>query len=193
MPFGANAEGRNENEAPFFCKFDLTSDLGKAGMGRSWRGSVLRPIAVFRSCPYTSAMMIKETIHGVDLEFETDPSVFSPKAVDAGTKHLLSVVSFKPDDKVLDLGCGYGVVGIVAARLVKSPSQVFLLTRARRLHGVFPIRVADQFVDVVQCRLTTEPWLEFTVMGITENYAAKAITTMVGRPGDQRCGPACVD
>jgi 16S rRNA (guanine1207-N2)-methyltransferase len=77
-------------------------------------------------------MIIQETVYGVDLELETDPSVFSPKAVDAGTKHLLSMASFKPDDKVLDLGCGYGVVGIVAAKLVRSPSQVFLLDKDPR-------------------------------------------------------------
>ena len=72
-------------------------------------------------------MVIKENILGVDVELETDPALFAPRAVDTGTKHLLNVASFRPDDRVLDLGCGYGVVGIVVAKLVKSPSQVFLI------------------------------------------------------------------
>lgn len=29
----------------------------------------------------------------------------------------LSVIDFSPCDKVLDLGCGYGIVGILAAKL----------------------------------------------------------------------------
>lgn len=31
---------------------------------------------------------------------------------------MLSVIDFLPGDKVLDLGCGYGVVGILAGKLV---------------------------------------------------------------------------
>lgn len=31
---------------------------------------------------------------------------------------MLSVAEFMPEDKVLDLGCGYGTVGILAARLI---------------------------------------------------------------------------
>ncbi len=39
---------------------------------------------------------------------------------------MLSVARLEADDKVLDLGCGYGVVGIVAAKLT-SPQRVFML------------------------------------------------------------------
>ena len=71
--------------------------------------------------------MITETIQGVSIELETDPTLFSPRAVDRGTEQMLSFAAFRPNDKVLDLGCRYGVVGIIAAKLVNSPSQVFLL------------------------------------------------------------------
>ncbi len=62
--------------------------------------------------------MISATIKNVDLEFETDEALFSPRGIDAGTMFMLSVVDFLPGDKVLDLGCGYGVVGILAAKLI---------------------------------------------------------------------------
>lgn len=62
--------------------------------------------------------MISATIKNVDLEFETDEALFSPRGIDAGTMSMLSVVDFLPGDKVLDLGCGYGVVGILAAKLI---------------------------------------------------------------------------
>ena len=39
---------------------------------------------------------------------------------------MLSHINFKAGDKVLDLGCGYGVVGIVAARYT-APENVYLL------------------------------------------------------------------
>lgn len=61
-------------------------------------------------------MLIKETIQGVTLQFETDSSLFSPAAVDRGTLAMLSAAEFQPEDVVLDLGCGYGVVGILAAK-----------------------------------------------------------------------------
>jgi 16S rRNA (guanine1207-N2)-methyltransferase len=48
--------------------------------------------------------------------------------VDAGTLAMLSRVEFGPDDKVLDLGCGYGVVGLVAARLGR-PERVHLVDK----------------------------------------------------------------
>ena len=54
----------------------------------------------------------------IPLSFQTESSLFSPKAIDSGTLAMLSSVDFLPSDKVLDLGCGYGVVGILAAKLV---------------------------------------------------------------------------
>ncbi|MER3457103.1 MAG: 16S rRNA methyltransferase [candidate division GAL15 bacterium] len=49
--------------------------------------------------------------------FLTDRGVFSYRGVDRGTRLLLEALEVRPGDEVLDLGCGYGVVGIVAATL----------------------------------------------------------------------------
>jgi len=62
--------------------------------------------------------MIKTEIMSVELEFESNETVFSPSSIDEGTLSMLSQVQFQPNDKVLDLGCGYGVVGILASRLI---------------------------------------------------------------------------
>lgn len=62
--------------------------------------------------------MISAEIKNVSLKFETDPSNFSPNSIDIGTLAMLSAVEFLPDDKILDMGCGYGVVGILAAKLI---------------------------------------------------------------------------
>ena len=37
---------------------------------------------------------------------------------------MLSAVEFKHDDKVLDLGCGYGIVGILSAKIVGAANVV---------------------------------------------------------------------
>lgn len=65
------------------------------------------------------------TVKNQTLSFHTNEKVFSPRALDPGTAAMLSVVEFLPGDKVLDLGCGYGPVGILAAKLT-SPRQVVM-------------------------------------------------------------------
>ena len=52
------------------------------------------------------------------MSFKTNDGLFSPNGVDAGTKAMLSCAAFTQSDKLLDLGCGYGVVGIYAAKLI---------------------------------------------------------------------------
>ena len=70
-------------------------------------------------------------IKGVELRFKTEDGVFSPSGIDKGTLAMLSQVVFSPGDRVLDLGCGYGVVGILAAKLIGS-EQVVMLDRDPR-------------------------------------------------------------
>jgi len=43
------------------------------------------------------------------------PGVFSYDHLDEGTKMLLSVTSIPPGARVLDVGCGYGILGLYAA------------------------------------------------------------------------------
>lgn len=69
--------------------------------------------------------MISTTIKNVNLQFETDSSNFSPNEIDTGTLAMLSVTNFAEGDKILDLGCGYGVVGILAARLI-GPERIIM-------------------------------------------------------------------
>lgn len=69
--------------------------------------------------------MIETEIKGKNLKFVTSDKVFSPLAIDAGTLAMLDAIDFKSGDKVLDLGCGYGIVGILAAKTVP-PENVYM-------------------------------------------------------------------
>lgn len=62
--------------------------------------------------------MITTQIKGISLEIETYPELFSPSAIDIGTLAMLNETGFQQGDRVLDLGCGCGVVGILAAKLI---------------------------------------------------------------------------
>jgi len=63
-------------------------------------------------------------INGEELWFQTEPSLFSPKGPDAGTLAMLSHVELKGNERVLDLGCGAGIVGVWAARKVGGENVV---------------------------------------------------------------------
>jgi 16S rRNA (guanine1207-N2)-methyltransferase len=53
---------------------------------------------------------------GIPLAFRTDAGVFSRGEVDAGTDLLLKSLPEEMTGDILDLGCGWGVIGICAAR-----------------------------------------------------------------------------
>lgn len=66
---------------------------------------------------------ISETILGKEYLFDVAPGVFSSKKVDKGTLALCELMELNKKDKILDIGCGYGVMGIVASFYV---SEVYM-------------------------------------------------------------------
>ena len=69
-------------------------------------------------------MTVRADINGVQLALRTDPSLFSPAHLDRGTAAMLRYADFRPGDCVLDLGCGYGAVGVYAAKIVGAENVV---------------------------------------------------------------------
>jgi 16S rRNA (guanine1207-N2)-methyltransferase len=55
------------------------------------------------------------------LTFHTTWGLFSPREVDEGSFLLLKHLIVKPDDACLDIGCGYGVLGLWMARKTSKP------------------------------------------------------------------------
>ncbi|HLC50410.1 MAG TPA: methyltransferase [Candidatus Nanoarchaeia archaeon] len=60
---------------------------------------------------------ISQRINGQHFEFYTSKGVFSKEHVDKGTLALAESMVILPDSKVLDMGCGIGILGIAAAKL----------------------------------------------------------------------------
>lgn len=56
-------------------------------------------------------------ILGQKLVFWTDRGVFSKRKLDRGTRLLLESIDLGEAKRVLDLGCGYGPIGITLAKL----------------------------------------------------------------------------
>jgi len=61
--------------------------------------------------------ILQVTVRGHSFAFRTDAGVFSREGLDRGTELLLEALQVGPCESILDLGCGYGAIGIVAARL----------------------------------------------------------------------------
>jgi 16S rRNA (guanine1207-N2)-methyltransferase len=65
----------------------------------------------------TSTSIVHESVRGLELRLATQPGVFAHKGLDLGTRLLIEAMHVSPTAKVLDLGCGYGAIGIAAAKL----------------------------------------------------------------------------
>jgi 16S rRNA (guanine1207-N2)-methyltransferase len=110
---------------------------------------------------------VELVFRGRKYRFLTDRGVFAYRGVDRGTRLLLAALEIGPEDEVLDLGCGYGVVGIVAASLAPRGRAVLVDVNARAvelarenarrcgvsnvevLHGDLYAPVAGRTFDVV--------------------------------------------
>jgi 16S rRNA (guanine1207-N2)-methyltransferase len=64
--------------------------------------------------------LIEEILRGHKYYFATDAGVFSKKGVDYGSRVLIEAMEIERNASVLDVGCGYGPIGLAAAGLAKT-------------------------------------------------------------------------
>jgi 16S rRNA (guanine1207-N2)-methyltransferase len=74
---------------------------------------------------------ISSTVNNNKYLFITDNGVFSKNKIDFGTRLLLNEIDIDGPRKIVDYGCGYGVIGIVLKK--KYPeAQLFFVDSNRR-------------------------------------------------------------
>ena len=65
-------------------------------------------------------------LQGEDLAFNTTYGLFSPKEIDQGTRLLLKYLDVGSNFNCLDLGCGYGPIGIWMAKKAANGKVIML-------------------------------------------------------------------
>mgnify|MGYP001550337059 CR=1 FL=1 len=60
-------------------------------------------------------IVFREQLLGHDFTFHTTWGLFSPKGIDNGTRLLLDQLEVAEDERAIDLGCGYGPLGLAIA------------------------------------------------------------------------------
>ncbi|MCR5617388.1 MAG: methyltransferase [Clostridiales bacterium] len=70
--------------------------------------------------------MYKAVFNGKEITVETKVSLFSPNEADRGTLSMLRHVGFVPGMKLLDLGCGAGIVSLAACCFGLLPQDIVM-------------------------------------------------------------------
>lgn len=65
-------------------------------------------------------------LRGQSLQFQTTWGLFSPERIDDGSVMLLDYIDIKPTDDCLDIGCGYGPLGMTLAQLAPQGQTLML-------------------------------------------------------------------
>lgn len=61
-------------------------------------------------------LRFEEPVLGKTMQFTSTWGLFSPEKLDDGSLMLLDHMEFRKADSSIDLGCGYGILGMTAAR-----------------------------------------------------------------------------
>jgi 16S rRNA (guanine1207-N2)-methyltransferase len=119
--------------------------------------------------------LIRTSLRGKSFEFLTASSVFSKKRIDLGTRLLIEAMVLPETGTVLDVGCGYGAVGIAAAAF---NSRLCVIMTDVNMRAV---RLAKQNIKInkltnveVRCGYLYKPVEELTFNCILSNPPVSA-------------------
>lgn len=71
-------------------------------------------------------IVFSDRLCGQTLQFHTTWGLFSPKGIDEGSRLLLDHIEINSSDNTLDLGCGYGPLGLTLAKLAPNGTSVLV-------------------------------------------------------------------
>ncbi|MBD2866259.1 class I SAM-dependent methyltransferase [Paenibacillus oceani] len=91
-------------------------------------------------------------LRGREFVFVTDAGVFSKEGIDFGSRLLIDTMDIALTDEVLDVGCGYGPIGLSAAALAEQGrvTMVDINERAVELAKENAVRNGIGNADIVQ-------------------------------------------
>jgi len=99
---------------------------------------------------YNPLRTVRANLGGELWEFQTQGGVFSPDKVEGGARAILDCFAADNTGTVVDVGCGYGVLGFVLAR--RLPSARIIMTdtnlRAIRLAQMNQTRLGIENVEI---------------------------------------------
>jgi 16S rRNA (guanine1207-N2)-methyltransferase len=73
-------------------------------------------------------IVFQERLRGREYTFHSTWGLFNPRRVDPGSRLLVETLQVNPGDVCLDMGCGYGPVGLVLASL-NAPAEAHLVDK----------------------------------------------------------------
>jgi 16S rRNA (guanine1207-N2)-methyltransferase len=131
----------------------------------------------FAALPKSKAKfgLIHTSLRGRPFEFLTASSVFSKKRVDLGTRLLIEAMALPKTGWILDLGCGYGAVGIAAAAFNPHLRVVMTDVNMRAVHLAKRNIERNKVTNAeVRCGYLYEPVEELTFNCVLSNPPVSA-------------------
>ncbi len=108
---------------------------------------------------------------GRTFAFETRAGVFSYGKLDPGSKALIATAEIREADRVLDVGCGYGILGIVAAARA-ARGRALLVDASARAVDLARRNIAANGLSNATAELRPDP----------ENCPAEAFDVVLANP-----------
>ena len=91
------------------------------------------------------------TVRDQSWRYASSPGVFAWDHLDDGSRVLIETMQLKPTDSVLDLGCGSGLVGLIAASLARSVVSVdasaLAVEATRRTYEINRVLTAEALIS----------------------------------------------
>lgn len=113
--------------------------------------------------------VVEETVRGVTMRLATDNGVFSKNGLDPGSRLMIESAEIRPGARVLDLGCGYGPVGIAIA-LIAPSALVWMVDINERA-----IALARANIEANQLSERCHAWRSDGVAALPEELAFQAV------------------
>ena len=90
------------------------------------------------------------------IEFITRPGLFAYGRLDDGTRSMLDVLEVRPGERIVELGCGCGVAGIIAALRSGPEAKLTLADSNARAVAVAQLNAEKHGLDQAATCLTTD-------------------------------------